>query len=422
MRAYRPFLILLIAASVLNVLVAWACISWSPYTSHTKPSDKPSASGYPPTTAGPYGQQAWWFSAAGFGVWQSVPSGARGADGQFLYWRGSHTPAYYRGGWPMHALQSTVTFHNYEARWDLPAREILRRGIQTSWLPSWLHAHEHRRLPVVPLWPDFVINIVLYFGVLIAGRLFCVRVLLRTPNQPDAPNAAIALVGQAGRHWRGVGDPERSLRVMIGRLPIAFVVSCAFVAGCDTGDQPPPATRTPPHAVKSPGTLSNAGLEAQGRETGVETGGISGRDAQDALVASAPLPGCRSNKLAWGWESLDDAEFRLEQYKHVLIVRIDEDFSTGRGPYGLTAHNYRATVVRSYKGNWRTGEKIAFVHYVDSPPSAMPPRNALSGELRYVFTNEHTDSQIALDTGEFGAYCEQSMAPALEAIYPARSR
>ena len=175
MRRCRRVLILLIAAVMLNVLIAWACILWSPYTSHTAPSNERSADGYPSTIAGPYGEQGWWFTAKGFGVWQSVPFGARGADGQFLYWRGTHTPAYYRGGWPMRSLQSTVTFHDYRARWDLPRTEILRRGIQTNWLPAWLHAHQERRLSLVPWWPGFAVDTLVYSLVVVAIRLLVIR-------------------------------------------------------------------------------------------------------------------------------------------------------------------------------------------------------------------------------------------------------
>jgi len=181
MHRFRPLLILFIAAAMFNVLVAWGCILWSPYTSRTAPSDQPTTHGYPPTISGPYGQQGWWFAATGFGVWESVPFGARGAEGQFLYWRGSHTPAYYRGGWPMRALQSTVTFHDYRARWDLPRTEILRRGIQTSWFPAWLHVHQERRLPLVPLSAGFAINTLLYLALLATSRLVWLRVVERTP-------------------------------------------------------------------------------------------------------------------------------------------------------------------------------------------------------------------------------------------------
>ena len=180
MRRFWPYLALFIAAALLNVLVAWGCILWSPYTRHTEPSGKPDGGGYPPTLVGPYAQQAWWFTADGFGVSEAVPSGARGAEGHFLYWRGSHTPAYYRGGWPMRSTESTVTFHDYLTRWHLPVREILRRGMQTSWLPTWLHAQEGRRLPVVPFWPGFAINTLLYFVMFVSFRLACLRVVRKT--------------------------------------------------------------------------------------------------------------------------------------------------------------------------------------------------------------------------------------------------
>lgn len=184
MKGFRLVLILFIATVTLNVLVAWGCILWSPYTTHTKPSDEPSDDGYPAKIAGPYGQPGWWFSRSGFGCSQAVLRGARGAEGWFVYWRGSHTPAYYRGGWPMHSLQSTVTFHDDRRRWNLPGTEIFRRGLQTNWLPDWLHAQQDRRLPVVPFWPGFVVNTLLYFAALTGFRLFAMRVAKRTTLTP----------------------------------------------------------------------------------------------------------------------------------------------------------------------------------------------------------------------------------------------
>ena len=183
MRRFRPYLVLFIAAAMLNVLVAWGCILWSPYTSGTSPSEQRTDSGgYPAEIVGPYGKLAWWFTAEGFGVSEAVPHGARGHEGGFVYFRGTHTPAYYRGGWPMRSMQSTVKSHDYLARWDLPAQEILRRGMQTSWLPAWLHAQNDRRLPAVPFWPGFAINTLLYLVVLVAFRFVWLRVVKRTPR------------------------------------------------------------------------------------------------------------------------------------------------------------------------------------------------------------------------------------------------
>lgn len=196
---FRPMLIMFIVAVALNGLTAWTCVLWSPYSSHTAPSDERAADGYPAQIAGPYGQNGWWFTAAGVGIWQSVPSGARGAEGEFVYWRGEHTPAYYRAGWPMHSLQSTVTSHQDRARWNLPLREILRRGIQTSFVPQWMRATEGRRLPLVPLWGGFAVDTLFYFCLLIAGRLLMLRILRRTPGQDIAAANPQPLMGTT---WR----------------------------------------------------------------------------------------------------------------------------------------------------------------------------------------------------------------------------
>ena len=46
--------------------------------------------------------------------------------------------------------------------WDLPVKEILRRGPRTDFLPDWMHAIRARRLPLVPLWRGFVIDATFY--------------------------------------------------------------------------------------------------------------------------------------------------------------------------------------------------------------------------------------------------------------------
>ncbi len=195
-KIFRSVFVLFIAAAMLNVLLAWGCVLWSPYTTHTKPSNERSNDGYPAKIVGPYGQPGWWFSASGFGVAQAVPSGARGAEGRFVYWRGSHTPAYYRGGWPLHSMQSTVTFHDYRARWELPAQEILKRGLQTSCLPEWLHAQPGRRLPLVPFWPGCLINSLLYFVALTGLRFFWVRFVKPTPVLRKHPGGEFSEAGE----------------------------------------------------------------------------------------------------------------------------------------------------------------------------------------------------------------------------------
>jgi hypothetical protein len=105
-------------------------------------------------------------------------------------------------------------------------------------------------------------------------------------------------------------------------------------------------------------------------------------------------------------ENAKEAKARFYSYKHVLVACVYEHHWEDRGPGRLTPFRSKATVVRSFKGDWKISERIAFVHYVDAP----------APELVFIFTNEHTDTEIALETGDFGAYNEE-YAPALEHVF-----
>jgi len=172
MRRLRPFLLMLATSVFFVVLVTWSFVLWSPYTHVTMPAEEPLFDGYPDTVPGPDGLRAWWFTKSGVGVMETVPSGAKGTDGGgFSAWWGGFTPAYYRGGWPMLAMQSVVrvqkNFHGRElVGWELPRGEIFRRGLQTDSLPGWLCIQPGRRLPLVPLWAGFGIDALAYFTAL----------------------------------------------------------------------------------------------------------------------------------------------------------------------------------------------------------------------------------------------------------------
>jgi hypothetical protein len=178
---FRTPLFMLAISAIVTVFVAWACALWSPYTHHTAPPVEPLVDGYPGTVTGPDGSQAYWFTRDGPGLMAAEPSGAHGADGRFLYWSGRHTPAYYRSGWPMFAVQSVVQFEEgaagrYLSRWELSRGEIFHRGLQTSLLPAWSDAQPERRLPLVPLWPGFAVDILLYFLALMGLRCLWFRI------------------------------------------------------------------------------------------------------------------------------------------------------------------------------------------------------------------------------------------------------
>jgi hypothetical protein len=189
----RTFLLLLVSSIFLNVLVAWACILWSPYTRGRLPPQRADRR-VRATSPGPNGVCRWWWTGQGFGVSDAVPIGAAVTEGdEFLrYWKGSGTPGFYRGGWPMLSMQSVVTNHRDAAganlaRWNLPYREILRRGFQTSLVPAWLHARGDRRLPMVPLWFGFAVNTLFYLGALSAFPFLWRRFWKQTPNKSLQP-------------------------------------------------------------------------------------------------------------------------------------------------------------------------------------------------------------------------------------------
>ena len=134
-----------------------------------------------------------------------------------------------------------------------------------------------------------------------------------------------------------------------------------------------------------------------------------------AFIGCAPS---RDAKLfyPWGWEDAKHAHALLDGYKHVLVARIDEHSWEDLGPRRLTPHHFKATVVSTYKGDWRVSERVSFVHLVDSPAPAGAATNSPAGGLVFIFTSEHTTNEIGLDTGEWGHYRDE-LAPGLEYLY-----
>lgn len=137
------------------------------------------------------------------------------------------------------------------------------------------------------------------------------------------------------------------------------------------------------------------------------------------LIGVLGLVGCRSSDFnarvfhTWGWENAKEAKAYLDQFQHVLVADVYEYHWEDLGPNRLTPYHFKGTVVRSYKGDWKVGETVAFIHRVDAPaPTNAPPAHG-RGEQMFIFTNEHTDAEIGVDTGDFGTY-NAEYAPALE--------
>jgi hypothetical protein len=101
------------------------------------------------------------------------------------------------------------------------------------------------------------------------------------------------------------------------------------------------------------------------------------------------------------WEDARGVKARMDSYTNILTIRVDESRGEDRGPNRLGVLHFKGTVVKSWKGDWKPSEKISFVHYVDYRVSSTTS-NGSAGETLFVFANEHTNTEIALETGEFG--------------------
>jgi len=133
-----------------------------------------------------------------------------------------------------------------------------------------------------------------------------------------------------------------------------------------------------------------------------------------AAVLLIGLLGC-GTPVRSGWRAGGLKDDYTVDCKHFFLARIYEDHWEDQGPGRLAPHHFRATVVRTFKGNWRCSERVAFLHYVDSPASSVT--NAAAGSLIYITTNKHTDAEITLEAGEFGN-CYPELLQALASKYP----
>ena len=119
---------------------------------------------------------------------------------------------------------------------------------------------------------------------------------------------------------------------------------------------------------------------------------------------------------ARGWEDANDAKAHLEEYNHILLACVYEDHWEDRGPHSDSAYHCKATVVRVYKGDGRTAERVSFVEGLDYP--APTTWNSKAGGLVFLFINEHTNSEIGLDPGYFSDY-DAELERLLQLLFPA---
>jgi len=136
-------------------------------------------------------------------------------------------------------------------------------------------------------------------------------------------------------------------------------------------------------------------------------------EAIAATVILFGLLGCHTERSTWLSGGLKE-DYTVD-CKHFFLARIYEDHWEDKGPNEYAPHHFKATVVRSLKGDWRCSERVAFVHYVDAPASTVT--NGTADNFIYITTSKHTRAEITLDAGEFGN-CYPELLNALESKYP----
>lgn len=152
----------------ISCMTAWACAAWSPVHSVHRPAST-AGGAYPAQIQSPDGQWGWFEIKRGPGYLQWESLIAHGAEGEFVYFKGS-VGHHMQAGLPMRCLASSVqAYHapddSMPVRWDLPARVILDRGLQTDDLPAWVHAKSSRRLPIRPIPLGLAVNTILWSAI-----------------------------------------------------------------------------------------------------------------------------------------------------------------------------------------------------------------------------------------------------------------
>lgn len=122
----------------------------------------------------------------------------------------------------------------------------------------------------------------------------------------------------------------------------------------------------------------------------------------------------------WCKENAETGKAFFNTYEHVVLARITETSWEDLGPNHLTPRRSKGTVVKSYKGDWKPSEPISFVHWVDAPAPKGSTTNRTCDDLVFILTNDHTNSEIVLDTGDFTQFSEE-LVPALEYTFPEKS-
>jgi hypothetical protein len=141
------------------------------------------------------------------------------------------------------------------------------------------------------------------------------------------------------------------------------------------------------------------------------------------------IVGCRmASKHSWykddfrGGFTYDEAKTCLEDYRHLMLVCITEDHVEDINPARTSSWSrlcYKGTVVKIYKGDWAVGERLALAYDLDY--TAEKQSNRSVGELRFVFTDVHTNTEFGVGTGDFDRYTPE-MDRLLRSLFPENKR
>jgi hypothetical protein len=104
-----------------------------------------------------------------------------------------------------------------------------------------------------------------------------------------------------------------------------------------------------------------------------------------------------------------EAKECLQNYKHLMLVCITEDHVEDINPARASSWSrlcYKGTVVKTYKGDWAVGERVAFAYGLDSTVEKQSNRSV--GELRFVFTDVHTNMVFGVENGEIERYTPET--------------
>lgn len=134
------------------------------------------------------------------------------------------------------------------------------------------------------------------------------------------------------------------------------------------------------------------------------------------LSAFTTIVGCRIApthswyKNEWrGGFSYAEAGRYLEDYRNVILVCVTEDHVEDLDPTRSSSWSvlcFKGTVVKTYKGDWTVGERVAFAHALDS--TVKKQSNTRVGHLTFVFTDVHTNKEFGVLTGDFENYLPET--------------